>query len=536
MLKSKKYYDKFFTNYPFDVHDSPARFTFVSELLKGRVLDVACGTGTLSKYFSGDYVGVDFSDVAIDKAKLERRKDAVFIALNFTKEFHNNDPLYDSAYLGEFLEHIEDDKIVFENLLRFLKPDGKIIVSVPNGDKVPDESHCRTFTVPQIRKEYSKYGKIKFYNWEGADMRIVFSIDLGKENSDEISLVMIVKDEQKGLERAILSALPLVDRVVISVDSKSSDKTEVIAKLYADELRFHAWKNDFSKARNFAQENVKSKWILFLDGHEYIEDFGDVKEKLKSDVEGIFVTVRMESGLEFLFPRIYRSYIKFKNAVHNVNECKTRKGSPNFVIIHDREGGQDEKAIERRNEQREKMMPEELRKELKIDRKNPRAHFHLANFCLMQKDVKQALKHYKAVVKYGKSQDQNYMSYLQIGALQLLKGNTMRSLWALLGANKLTPGRCESARALGGFYFTQKKYDVALEYLVKALKPNNRRYMYQPMEINKVEVYNMIARCLTESGEHAKAIISWEESLKHCTNDKEKNLVKQKIKLVQTLL
>jgi len=106
----------------------------------------------------------------------------------------------------------------------------------------------------------------------------------------------------------------------------------------------------------------------------------------------------------------------------------------------------------------------------------------------------------------------------------------------LLGANKLTPGRCESARALGGFYFTQKKYDVALEYLVKALKPNNRRYMYQPMEINKVEVYNMIARCLTESGEHAKAIISWEESLKHCTNDKEKNLVKQKIKLVQTLL
>jgi len=64
-MKDKKYYDDFFKTHDVDVHNSPDRFLAVSKLLSGKVLDVACGTGTLSDYFLGDYIGVDVSDVAI---------------------------------------------------------------------------------------------------------------------------------------------------------------------------------------------------------------------------------------------------------------------------------------------------------------------------------------------------------------------------------------------------------------------------------------------------------------------------------------
>ena len=91
MQKDKKYYDDFFNNYPVNVHDNPDRFRAVAQLLSGKVLDVACGTGTLSDYYAGGYVGVDISDVAIAKAREIRRKNANFHAYNFIdSDFHCN--------------------------------------------------------------------------------------------------------------------------------------------------------------------------------------------------------------------------------------------------------------------------------------------------------------------------------------------------------------------------------------------------------------------------------------------------------------
>src|SRR3972149_3998777 len=147
MQKDKRFYDDFFSKYPVNVHDSPDRFKAVSALLSGDVLDVACGTGTLADYYSGKYTGVDISDVAITKAKITESAS------------------FDSVYLGEFLEHIENDDVVFKNVLTILRPQGRIVVTVPNVNRVPDERHCRIFTVPQIRRGYGKYGKINFHNW-----------------------------------------------------------------------------------------------------------------------------------------------------------------------------------------------------------------------------------------------------------------------------------------------------------------------------------------------------------------------------------
>jgi len=71
----------FFSNSPLNIHDQPERHQTVEKLCRGVVLDIGCGTGSLSEYYKGEYIGFDISKVAIEKAKEGRRKDAKFFML-----------------------------------------------------------------------------------------------------------------------------------------------------------------------------------------------------------------------------------------------------------------------------------------------------------------------------------------------------------------------------------------------------------------------------------------------------------------------
>lgn len=536
MQKDKKYYDKFFNNYPVNVHDNPDRFRTVAQLLSGKVLDVACGTGTLSDYYAGGYVGIDISDVAIAKAREIRRKNAKFYALNFNQELKIKNQEFDCAYLGEFLEHIENDKIVFDNLKQALKPDGKIVISVPNGDRIPDESHCRAFTVPQIRKEYSKYGKITFHNWEGFKSRILFSIELGSVNRDLISLVMIAKNEEKGLENAIISALPLVDNVVVYVDKTTTDKTAEIALAYADETNYFDWQNDFSKARNYAQRNVKSKWILFLDGHEYIDKTDNIESLLSLDVDGILVTIKMEGGTSFMYPRIFRSNLKFENAVHNAIDCKTTQFSPGFVIVHDRTNSQSVESSKEREKQRDKWIPYLMKQTLQENPKDQRALFNLANWYMTKSQYAFALKYYKRCYKITPSIDERYFVKAQIGICQQMLFQNLRATWSFFALEKLIPNRWETKRLLGGIYLQRDQYKKAVEYLVFALDSNKKQYMYQLFAQNLFEIWDLIAACFYELGQPAKAVIAQQEAIKNTTDQKRKDFFQVKINLFKMLV
>lgn len=536
MQKDKQFYDDFFTKYPADVHNDPARFQSVSALLSGNVLDVACGTGTLADYYRGDYTGVDISDVAVFHAKRVRRKDAIFYVQDLLVAPFVVQETFNCVYLGEFLEHIEKDDQLFEDLISIMEPTGKIIVSVPNGDRVPDESHCRVFTCAQIRRDYEKYGKITFHNWSGFTDRILFSIELGKINPNLLTLVIMAKDEEKGIENAIISALPLVDRVLVSVDTKTTDKTAQIAKIYADELIYHEWKADFSAARNYIQEYVKSKWTLFLDGHEFVEKADDFESLLPLDIDGILVTIKMENGTSFMYPRIFRSHLKFENKVHNAIDCKTTKYAPNFVIVHDRQNLQTKESSQARQEQRDKMIPEIMKETLKKNPKDQRALFNLANWYMTKNNLKLALKTYKLCYKQTPSPDERYFIQAQIGISRQLLGQDLRATWSYFQLEKLIPNRWETKRLIGGIYLQRGQFFKAAEYLTFALDPNKKKYLYQLFGQDFAEIWDLLAMCHLEMNAPAKAVICWQEAIKNTSDKERQNFFKTKMQLAQMLL
>ena len=104
-----------------------------------------------------------------------------------------------------------------------------------------------------------------------------------------ISLVMIVKNEEKFLERCLDSVKNLMDEIII-VDTGSTDKTKEIAKKYTDKIYDFEWVDDFSAARNFAFSKATMDYIYSCDADEVIDEenrmrFMNLKMALVPEVE-----------------------------------------------------------------------------------------------------------------------------------------------------------------------------------------------------------------------------------------------------------
>lgn len=71
----------------------------------------------------------------------------------------------------------------------------------------------------------------------------------------KLSLCLIVKNEEKYLERCLKSLRNYVDEIIIT-DTGSADTTVEIAKKYTDKVYHFEWIDDFSAARNFCQSHA----------------------------------------------------------------------------------------------------------------------------------------------------------------------------------------------------------------------------------------------------------------------------------------
>lgn len=91
---------------------------------------------------------------------------------------------------------------------------------------------------------------------------------LGKKTMPGISQCMIVKNEEKNIERALLWGKGIVSEQIV-VDTGSTDGTIEIAKEMGASVYPFTWSNDFSAAKNYAVSKAGYEWIAFLDADEY---------------------------------------------------------------------------------------------------------------------------------------------------------------------------------------------------------------------------------------------------------------------------
>lgn len=105
--------------------------------------------------------------------------------------------------------------------------------------------------------------------------------DLQPERGTRLSACLIVKNEEKHLDRCLSSLRGHVDEIVV-VDTGSTDRTLEIALEHGAKVAEVPWTNDFSAARNISLELASGDWALWIDADEEVapESWGPIREAL----------------------------------------------------------------------------------------------------------------------------------------------------------------------------------------------------------------------------------------------------------------
>lgn len=155
--RNSKYYDKAFQLEKYNCHYSGSVYyemwdKVISYLgYEDNILEIGCGTGQFAQMLIEGgmyetYVGIDFSEVAIQKAT--EKNGEYFFLHDARKPVYYG---YDTVICLETLEHIDNDILVLKNL----KSGTKFIGSVPMGK---DPAHVRVFKTQESIIE--RYGKL----------------------------------------------------------------------------------------------------------------------------------------------------------------------------------------------------------------------------------------------------------------------------------------------------------------------------------------------------------------------------------------
>lgn len=112
------------------------RYDVVARILRQlnprTVLEIGCGQGAFGSRLAGtvDYLGAepDPDSFAVARARIEPRGGTV---VNGTHDAAPAGRTYDVVCAFEVLEHIEDDRAALADWVRFIRPGGHLVLSVP---------------------------------------------------------------------------------------------------------------------------------------------------------------------------------------------------------------------------------------------------------------------------------------------------------------------------------------------------------------------------------------------------------------------
>lgn len=274
------------------------RYRLASSCAYGTVLDIACGIGYGSGFIANNarvtnYIGVDISPEAIDKAKKNYSSDTCNFHVGTAYDlFFIEDKSIDTIVSMETIEHLDKPELAIKEFRRILKDDGILIGSVPtksldeHHDKYygGNQYHLTRFDIDTICKLLKVY--FNFFNIYLSQIRVcietkpvtknfdcicpVYIDSISKDNSD-IGILLFVASSQtlnETLLGPIFSATSSVFSGSLYFDNiaKIIDLNEKYSKLYDNYIKTTYLYNDLQKFYN----DMEEKYIKLYSDHQEI--------------------------------------------------------------------------------------------------------------------------------------------------------------------------------------------------------------------------------------------------------------------------
>lgn len=192
-----------------------------------------------------------------------------------------------------------------------------------------------------------------------------------------LSIAMIVKNEEKYLEKCLLSTEKLkgkIDYELIIIDTGSTDTTIDIAKKFTDKVYEAKWNNDFSYMRNLSISYCSGDWILILDADEVIENIDELVSILSDRSIDEFNSIGIYqknflSGMDqdnYSITSVFRllkrnSEFRFEGTIHEQPNIIYPRKESSITLLHYGYNNSSFEKLKYRNERNKKLLLKELK-------------------------------------------------------------------------------------------------------------------------------------------------------------------------------
>ncbi len=206
-------------------------------------------------------------------------------------------------------------------------------------------SHVAFCRFNKALARFQKAGKLN-YNLKETNAYLQKIKKVAKPKDVTLSTCLIVKNEEKHLATCLKSVRAISDEIVV-VDTGSEDRTVEIAQELGAKVFHYEWQKDFAAARNFANEQASSDWILQLDADEELfpEDQGKVRELIhQGKCNGAYLALHNRVSSTFgenqpsvhYLVRLYRNSgdCYFINPIHEVLQISGEVLPVDINILH----------------------------------------------------------------------------------------------------------------------------------------------------------------------------------------------------------
>lgn len=347
--------------------------------------------------------------------------------------------------------------------------------------------------------------------------------------SIRLSQCMIVKNEEKNIERALSWGKEIMWEQVV-VDTGSTDRTvELAEKLGARVFRF-TWIDDFAAAKNYAIGQAGGDWIAFLDADEYmmpedVRKMPDILEELeRRKLDGLSTGWQQlddrgqifSSGTQVRFFKNSQD-IRYRRRIHEQLESRAGRplrlgdGAEELSIFHTGYQGENLRGKIKSGRNRTLIL-----KELESNPHDFEMMGYMGDECLDSGEKDAAEEWYGRAIEHMPEQidgsdQRSAVTFTRMLILLTEKEPVSLELVENIygqGTEKL-PWEADLDYVMGHFYAVQGQMKEAVVYLENALhklnlyKCNNKALL---LAANLPEAYELLTGCCCESGDLEKGI------------------------------
>lgn len=300
-----------------------------------------------------------------------------------------------------------------------------------------------------------------------------------------ISLCMIVKDEEKHIERCLRSVESFVSEIIV-VDTGSTDHTIQICESFGANVIQAKWNNHFADVRNKGIDYAKEQWILWLDADEEWVGSEEELEKLVHTTEASVLSIPVvnyhgegepinpEDAFIMYQYRLFRNAkgIRFVNAIHELlqlNKDHVIKTITASTIAIKHYGYLKENVNEKQKSSRN---IELLLKEVEKTSSNPWIYYHLASeYASLQKFREAFYTINQAILQFIEADKKPPSIFYRLKYGILIETNNIEGAWpAIEKAILLYPDYVDLQFYKGYILFKLEEYEQSIKSFERCIE------------------------------------------------------------------